>query len=112
MSGSPALDPIIARRARVALGVRIGKSIGYACFGLAVVLFVVGYAVGFTDALSAIVVALLLLGCVALPPAIVFGYGLRAAERHERQEAAQRQRPAAGRTPPGDPPTPPEPPPR
>jgi hypothetical protein len=101
--------PVEVRRARVARAVRVGKALGYACFGLAMVLFVVGYVVDFSAGLSAAIVTLLLVGCVALPPAIVFGYGLRAAERHDREDAARRRAaaepgaPASTRTPPGPP---------
>jgi hypothetical protein len=84
-------DPVAVRRSQVARAVKVGKAIGYSCFGLAVVLFGMGYAVGFTELLTGMVVGLLLVGCVALPPAIVFGYGLRAAERHEREERAERE---------------------
>jgi hypothetical protein len=92
VSRTPA-DRVAVRRARIARAVALGKAVGYGCFGLAVVLFGVGYVVGFTGLLSGVVVALLLVGCLVLPPAIVFGYGLRAAERAERAERAE----AAGR---------------
>jgi hypothetical protein len=103
-----AADPVEVRRAQVARAVRAGKAIGYACFGLAVVLFAVGYVVDFRGGLSAVIVTLLLIGCVVLPPAIVFGYGLRAAERHDREDG-YRRRPAAagpGATPPTRPTSP------
>jgi hypothetical protein len=77
-------DPVLARRARIAALVQLGKRVGYGLFGLACVLFVVG-AVGRYDAwLTNTIVASLLIGSVVLAPAIVFGYGIKAAEREER----------------------------
>jgi hypothetical protein len=89
---------MLARRARVARFVSLGKSVGYGCFGVAIVLFFVGLVTRFTGLVSGLTVALLIAGCLVLPPAIVFGYGLRAAERQEREEAAARatrERPGA-----------------
>ena len=86
---------MLARRARIGRAVSAGKGVGYACFGGALVLFFVGLLTRFSGPLSAVVVTLLIIGCLVLPPAIVFGYGLRAAEREEREdEAAQRRAPA------------------
>jgi hypothetical protein len=89
---------VLARRARVARLVSLGKAIGYGCFGAAIVLFFVGLLTRFTGLVSGATVALMIVGCLALPPAIVFGYGLRAAERQEREEAAARaaRKPAGG----------------
>lgn len=84
----PGPDPMLVRRAHIGRAVSIGKGIGYACFGGALVLFFVGLLTRFSGPLSTIVVVLLVVGCLVLPPAIVFGYGLRAAEREEREEAA------------------------
>jgi hypothetical protein len=83
-------DPVDARRARVARLVSLGKGIGYGCFGGALVLFFVGLIGRFSRFVSSVTVALLLIGCLVLPPAIVFGYGLRAAEREEREVRAAR----------------------
>lgn len=54
------------------------------------VLFFVALLSGFPNLIATAMVLLLLLGCVALPPAIVFGYGIKAAEREERAEAQAR----------------------
>ena len=90
---------MLARRARIGQAVSVGKGVGYACFGGALVLFFVGLLTRFGGPLSAVVVTLLVIGCLVLPPAIVFGYGLRAAEREERADAAaRRSAPADGAT--------------
>jgi hypothetical protein len=77
-------DPVDARRAAVTRWVTLGKRVGYSCFGAAMVLFIVGLATTFASWIATTITALLVVGCVVLPPAIVFGYGLRAAIRDEQ----------------------------
>lgn len=79
-------DPVLARRRKVARYVQLGQRVGYLAFGVAIVLFVVGFAVGFTDLLTSAVLFSMVIACVVLPPAIVFGYGVKAADRHEAEE--------------------------
>lgn len=79
-------DPVLERRRRIAGLVQLGKRVGWGCFGLAMVLFFTGLVVGYTAAVTTVIVAALLLGSATLAPAIVFGYAVRAAEREERGE--------------------------
>ena len=79
-------DPVAVRRARVASLVRLGQRVGYGALLVAVVAFFAGAAAGFPAAAVAIVIAGLVLSCLTLPAAIVFGYAVRAAEREERGE--------------------------
>jgi hypothetical protein len=79
-----ATDPVLSRRRRIAGLVTAGKRLGYGLFALAVVLFFAGLAAGFTDPLTTVIVASLLVGSAVLAPAIVFGYAVRAAERDDR----------------------------
>ena len=81
----PSDDPVLARRARIARLTEIGQRTGYALFGLAIVLFVIGFVVGFSDPIVVVVVTCLLVGSVVLAPAIVFGYAVKAAEREDRE---------------------------
>lgn len=81
MSSSDGVD---ARRVQVARWVGLGKRVGYGCFGLAMVLFALGLATRFSGAIATSITVLLIVGCIVLPPAIVFGYGLKAAIREER----------------------------
>lgn len=84
-AGSAAsVDPVLARRAAIARAVSIGQRVGYGLFGLAVVLFFVGLAAGYTPAITTAVVACLIVGSLVLAPAIVFGYAVKAAEREEQ----------------------------
>jgi hypothetical protein len=78
------VDPILTRRAQIGRLVALGKRVGYALYGLAIVLFFVGFAAGYTDVLTTVIVAALVVGSLVLAPAIVAGYGIRAAEREER----------------------------
>ncbi len=94
MTSEPAPPPIVdpetaARRVRIRRLVQLGKRIGYGLFLYAVGAFVVGAIAGFSVPLVDSIVAAMLVGSIALIPAIVFGYGLRAAERDDRQRAAE-----------------------
>jgi hypothetical protein len=78
-------DPVLARRARIARLTELGQRIGYSLFGLAIVLFVVGFVGGYSDLLVVLIVGSLGVGSAVLAPAIVFGYAVKAAEREDRE---------------------------
>ena len=78
-------DPVLARRARIAKLTELGQRVGYALFGLAIVLFIVGFVGGYSDVLVAMIVGSLGIGSAVLAPAIVFGYAVKAAEREDRE---------------------------
>jgi uncharacterized membrane protein YidH (DUF202 family) len=78
-------DPVRARRRQVALWTRRANRLGYLCFGVAIVTFVVGFIVSFNGTVSAIVVASMIVGSALLAPAIVLGYAVKAAERDDRE---------------------------
>lgn len=80
-----AVDPIRARRARIARMTEMGQRVGYACFGVALIAFVVAFVRGFGGVMGAITIAALALGTLTLAPAIVFGYAVKAAEREDRE---------------------------
>ena len=73
-----------ARRARLARASLLANRIGYLFFAVAVAVFIIGFAVGFTGAIVAIVVTALVVGSLLLAPAIVLGYAIKAAERDDR----------------------------
>ncbi len=77
-------DGVTERRALIAAWCGRGRRLGYALYALAVVVFFVGLAIGFGHGIAAIIVTAMAVGACALVPAIVFGYGVRAAERDER----------------------------
>jgi hypothetical protein len=78
-------DPVLARRARIARAVSAAKRVGYLLLLAAVVLFVVAAIAGFPSALVTATIVTLVGACVVLPAPIVLGYGLRAAERDDRE---------------------------
>lgn len=82
----PTDDPVLARRAAIARASAIATKAGYAAVLTAVVVFVVGFFAGFNNAVISIVVGLIVLSGLLLVPAMIFGYGAKMAERHERGE--------------------------
>jgi hypothetical protein len=76
-------DPVRARRARVALLAARARALGWALFGLAVLAFAAGLILGLTALVVVVVVTALVLGSLLLAPAIVIGFGVRAAERED-----------------------------
>ncbi len=83
---SPGDDPILARRLRMERLARTGSRLGYTFLLAAMVAFVVGAARGFTPGVVTIVVGALAAGSIVLLPAIVVGFGVRAADREDRGE--------------------------
>ena len=76
-------DPVRERRARIARVVSLGLRLGYGLFLLAMVLFVIGLVIGYTDGLVSVIVLSPVVGSIVLAPAIVFNYAVRAAERDD-----------------------------
>ena len=82
---SPEIDPIRVRRRQVAKYTLLANRIGYLFFALAIATFVIGFAISFNGAVSAVVVGSVIIGSVLLAPAIVLGYAVKAAERDDRE---------------------------
>jgi hypothetical protein len=78
-------DPVRARRARVAHWTRLANRAGYGLLAIAVVLFFVALATGFSGTMATLVVAALVAAFVLLAPSIVLGYAVKAAEREDRE---------------------------
>jgi hypothetical protein len=83
-AGRP-VDPVRARRAKVAKYTLLANRVGYLFFALAIATFIIGFAVSFNGAVSAIVIGSIIIGSVLLAPAIVLGYAVKAAEREDRE---------------------------
>lgn len=64
----------------------MANRLGYLCFGVAIVTFVIGFIVSFNAAVSTIVITSLIVGSALLAPAIVLGYAVKAAERDDREQ--------------------------
>jgi len=78
-------DPIIARRERIARFGAIGKRIGYLALLVAIVAFFIGVATSFPSWTVTVSIAGLAIACLVLPLQIVLGYGVRAADREDRE---------------------------
>jgi len=83
-SGAP--DPVLVRRERIRRFTDLGKRIGYTAVAAAVVLFVPAFIADFPGWLVSVIVACLVVACITLPPAIVLGYGIKAADAEDRGE--------------------------
>ena len=78
-------DLVRARRQRIAKYTKLANRIGYLCYAVAMATFIIGFVGSFNSTVSTIVIASLIVGSVLLAPAIVLGYGIKAAEREDRQ---------------------------
>ena len=87
MTQRPA-DPVLARRAQITRLVGIGKRIGYGLYLVAIIGFILAFTTGQNETWVVVVIGSMLIGSVFLLPAIIFGYGVKAAEREERRAAA------------------------
>jgi NADH:ubiquinone oxidoreductase subunit 6 (subunit J) len=83
-------DPVVVRRAEIARWVGLAKRVGYGLLLLAIVAFAAAAIAGFPNGLVTVTVVALIAACVVLPVPIVMGYGLRAAEREDRDERIRR----------------------
>ncbi len=77
-------DPVAVRRARVVRLVGLGKRAGYGALLVAIGAFACGVALSFPPWTVLVATLGLVVCCIVLPPAVVFGYAVRAAERDER----------------------------
>lgn len=77
-------DPILAERKKIAGWVSKGLRAGYGLFGAASVLFFIGIIFSFTGTLTAAITFCLFVGSAILAPSIVFNYGVKAANRADR----------------------------
>jgi hypothetical protein len=78
-------DPVLVRRARIGRAVAAGKRVGYSLWLVAIVVFVVGAATTFRPAMVTCVIGCLAVGSALLAPSIVISYGIRAADREDRE---------------------------
>ena len=78
-------DPIRARRQQVAKWALLANRIGYLFLALAIAVFVIGFALGFTGPVVAVVLGCLVVASLLLLPSIILGYAVKAAEREDRE---------------------------
>ncbi len=80
----PDRDPVLARRAQMGRLARNGKWMGYSLWLVAIVVFTVAMVTTFRAMTTTVVVGCLAVGSALLAPSIVIAYGVRAADREER----------------------------
>lgn len=80
-----AVDPVRARRAQVARWTLLANRVGYLFVALAIALFLIAFAVGFSGTMATLVIVALVVGFALLAPSIVLGYAVKAAERDDRE---------------------------
>lgn len=78
-------DPVLAKRERIARIVGVGKRVGYTALLISIVAFFIGVATSFASWTVAVSIVGLAVSCIVLPLPIVFGYGVRAAAREDRE---------------------------
>ena len=76
-------DHVRQRRAVVAKWTLLANRVGYLVLALAVAIFIIAFAVGFSSVLATTVVVCLVISFVLLAPSIVLGYAVKAAERED-----------------------------
>jgi len=79
------VDPVRERRAKVARWTLLANRIGYLFVALAMALFFIAFAIGFSSTMAGLVIASFVVGCALLAPSIVLGYAVKAAERDDRE---------------------------
>jgi hypothetical protein len=78
-------DPIRARRAKFAKWTLLANRVGYLFVALAMALFFIAFAIGFSPIMATLVTITFVIGCVLLAPSIIVGYAVKAAERDDRE---------------------------
>lgn len=79
-------DPVLIRRAKLARLTTIGQRIGYGLFAVAVVAFFVGLVEGFSTGVVDLILVCMAVGSAVLAPSIVLAYGVKAADRDDREQ--------------------------
>jgi len=79
-------DPVLERRLRLARLARTGRRLGYSLYGVSLAAFVAGFVTGFTTAPATVAAITLVAGSVLLAPSIIIGYGVKAADRADRED--------------------------
>ncbi len=78
-------DPVAERRAKIARIAAIGTRLGYLALAVSIVAFFVGLATDWPNWTVTLSIAGLVFACIVMPLPIVLGYGVRAAEREDRE---------------------------
>ena len=82
----PSDDPVLVRRAKLAKWTLLANRVGYLILAVAMALFVLAFAFGFTAPMATAIATTLVISFVLLAPSIVLGYGLKAADRADAEQ--------------------------
>jgi hypothetical protein len=77
------IDPVRAKRARIAKWTLLANRIGYLFVALAMALFFMTFVFDFTATMATLVIISFVIGCALLAPSIIVGYAVKAAERDD-----------------------------
>lgn len=80
-------DPVLERRRRIGAWANTGQKLGYGLYVLSLAAFLAGLATGFGTVAAVVATIALIAGSVILAPAIIVGYGVRAADRADREQS-------------------------
>ena len=78
-------DPVVRRRRQVERWTLLANRVGYLVLALAMALFVIAFAVGFSATMATLVIVCLVVSFVLLAPSIVLGYAVKAADREDAE---------------------------
>lgn len=76
-------DPVLRQRATASRLAALGQRIGYGLYAVAIVAFLWGLVIDFSDTVSTVAIAGIVVGSFFLAPAIIVGYAVRAAVRDD-----------------------------
>jgi hypothetical protein len=76
---------VVRRRRQVERWTLLANRVGYLLLALAIALFVIAFAIGFSPAMATLVIVSLVLSFLLLAPSIVLGYAVKAADREDAE---------------------------
>jgi hypothetical protein len=82
---NPGVDPVRARRAQIARWTVLANRLGYLLLAIAIALFVIAFAVGFSSTMATLIIVSMIVSFALLVPSIILGYAVKAAERDDLQ---------------------------
>lgn len=82
---APTTDPVLIKRAKIAKWTLLANRVGYLFVALAMALFIIAFAVGFSSVMATLVLISFFIGFALLLPSIILGYAVKAANREDRE---------------------------
>ena len=78
-------DPVLEKRERIRSQVKLGKRVGYSLMIISIVSMFLCIPLGWPAYLTITSMVTFTLSCIILPLPIVFGYGIKSAEKEDRK---------------------------